>query len=138
MHFYLLLLHGKLTVKSIQPAKFGPFFTRSGTSGSLSSFICLNFVITKLANEIIHSSVQVNLRLDLYFSEKKIDCYCFSVVKYKSHDRGVIHCNWNNYSTDSLYSYFLQDSVHMRFFFYKMDIRQFSFKFNLGNVETGC
>ena len=68
MHFYLLLLHGKLTVKSIQPC-------------------------TKLANEIIHSSVQVNLRLDLYFSEKKIDCYCFSVVKYKSHDRGVIHCN---------------------------------------------
>ena len=90
MHFYLLLLHGKLTVKSIQPAKFGLFFTRSGTSGSLSSFICLNFVITKLANEIIHSSVRVNLRLDLYFSEKKIDCYCFSVVKCKSYDRGVI------------------------------------------------
>ena len=72
MHFYLLLLHGKLTVKSIQPAKFGLFFfTRSETSGSLSSFICLNFVITKLANEIIHSSVKVNLRLDLHFSEKK-------------------------------------------------------------------
>ena len=24
------------------------------------------------------------------------------------------------------------------FFFYKMDIRQCSFKFNLGNIETGC
>ena len=88
--FYSDLLQGKLTVKSTEPAKFGLFVTRSGTSGSLSSFICLNFVITKLANEIIHSSVQVNLRLDLYFSEKKIDCYCFSVVKCKSYDRGVI------------------------------------------------
>ena len=42
MHFYLLLLHGELTVKSIQPAKFGLFFL---PDRGLRGLLVLSFVL---------------------------------------------------------------------------------------------